>query len=317
MRSPHTISSTVPPQFVQWNVVEYLTVRFPYLPAEAWRDWVAAGNVWRNGEPCTAESLITAGDFILCTMPEWEQPEANLNYTIVYEDEWLLGINKPANLRVHSGGKFLKMNLMYQLKYARQPAYPEADSINRLDADTSGVVVVGKGPDVVRAMGHLFATQAVQKEYVALVHGRPHPAEGTIDLPIGKYPASKVRFGTAADLLAPRTARTRYAITQTWGEAYSLLHLWPETGRTHQLRVHTAAIGHPIVGDKLYQSATDEEFIHWRRHPETAPDVKLIGRHALHCARTSFTHPITNEPCTIMAPLAEDLAAVVAQLDSE
>lgn len=317
MRSPDTISSTVPAQFVQWNIVDYLALRFAYLTADDWRAWVRTGKVLRNGELCHEESLITAGDFILCDLPDWEQPIVNLDYHIVYEDEWLLGINKPADLRVHSGGKFLKMNLMYQLKYVHQPAYPEADSINRLDADTSGVVLVGKGTAVVRTMSQLFVAQAVHKQYVALVHGRPQQAEGVIELPIGKYEGSKVRFGTADHLLSPRPARTRYAVVQTWAKPdLSLLHLWPETGRTHQLRVHTAAIGHPIVGDKLYQSATDDEFIQWRRHPETAPDVALIGRHALHCLHTSFIHPFTGQPCTITAPLAADLAALVAQLNA-
>lgn len=310
--SDYKISSTVPPQFVKWRVVDYLATRFHYLSAEAWADWVAQGKVWRNGVVCTLESIVTAGDMVSCALPDWEQPEANLDYKIVYEDEWLLGVNKPANLRVHSGGAFLKMNLMYQLKYEHEPSYRAAELANRLDADTSGVVLVGKSGAVVREMGKLFAAQAVAKRYTAVVHGVPALAEGLIDAPIGKVPHTRVRFGTGENLLKPKLACTRYAIAHAdEGKQLAVLAVRPETGRTHQIRVHCASIGHPLVGDKLYLSGSDEEFVAWSEAPEHAPDAELIGRHALHCDETSFVHPFTGRPCVVRAPWPDDMARLV------
>lgn len=314
MPPPLTISSNVPSQFVRWNIVDYLATRFNYLPAERWRAWVEAGRVARNGTVCTAETIVTSGDLIRCALPDWEQPPANLNYAIIYEDEWLLGVNKPAGLRVHSGGQFLKMNLMYQLKYVHEPAYPAAELVNRLDADTSGVVLVGKGAEVVREMGRLFAAQQVHKGYLALVVGVPAAAEGVIDMPIGKVPHTRVRYGVGDGVKGAKPAVTRYAVEEAFGEGYALVRAWPETGRTHQIRVHLAAVGHPIVGDKLYRSHTEAEFMHWCQRPEAAADADLIGRQALHCGWTEFIHPFTGKTTKIEAPLAKDFAALIERL---
>ena len=313
-RSAHTISSTVPPQFKQWPIVDYLATRFNYLAAEKWQAWVEAGKVQRNNVVCTVETIVTAGDMIICELPEWEQPDANLEYEIIYEDEWILGVNKPSNLRVHSGGRFLKMNLIYQLKYEHQPAYPEAELINRLDADTSGVVLVGKRPEVVRETGKLFLHKQVEKEYVAVVVGVPTAASGEINLPVGKMPNTRVRYGVSEGAKNRKEAVTAYEIIETFGEGYALVKLRPLTGRTHQIRVHLAAIGHPIVGDKLYRSESEEQFRHWCNHPEEAADAELIGRHALHCTATAFTHPFTQEPFRVEAPLAADIAGLLTRL---
>lgn len=313
-RPAHTISSTVPPQFVSWNVIDYLATRFNYLPAEKWRAWVAAGKVQRNNVVCEVETIVTAGDMIICELPDWEQPDANLDYQIIFEDAWMLGVNKPSNLRVHSGGRFLKMNLMYQLKYEHHPAYPEAELINRLDADTSGVVLVGKAPEVVKAMGELFLHKQVEKEYVGVVVGVPAEAEGVINLPVGKVPNTRVRFGTGAGIKNPKEALTRYEVLERFGDGYALLKLKPLTGRTHQLRVHLAAVGHPLVGDKLYRSSSEEQFVRWCNHPEEAADAELIGRHALHCTATAFDHPFTAQPTWVEAPLAADMVALLEKL---
>lgn len=310
------ISSNVPPQFVNWLIVEYLAVRFNYLSREAWAEWVTAGKVHRNGQLCTLETVVTSGDVVTCAMPEWSQPFANLDYQIVYEDEWLLGINKPPHLRVHSGGKFLKMNLIYQLKFEHQPPYPDADLINRLDAGTSGVVLVGKNREAIQKLSQMFWVQEVKKEYAAVVHGVPAEKTGRITFPIGKVPGTKVRFGTT-NATNHKEASTRYEVMETAGEKFAWLTLWPETGRTHQLRVHTAALGHPMVGDVLYRSVDDPQFWHWCSHPEEFADTALITRQALHCTQTSFVHPITGEMCVISAAVAPDMVQMWEKIKHE
>lgn len=312
------ISSNVPPPFVDWNIVDYLTVRFSYLRAEEWREWVAQGNVQRNGTVCTVDTIVTRGDLVACKLPEWEQPEANLDYKIIYEDTWMLGINKPPNLRVHSGGLFLKMNLMFQLREHHDPPYPDSDLINRLDAYTSGLVLVGKDRSFIKEMGALFAEKQVVKGYTAVVHGVPAQKSGVIDLPIGQVIDSRVRYwiddGTLP-LKKIRTARTHYEVTESYGDTFATVNLWPETGRTHQLRVHLAALGHPLVGELLYITDRDDEaFVFWRENPSEAPDYDLIGRQALHCAWNEFVHPRTAVSLRLEAPLWPDIVALQNQL---
>jgi 23S rRNA pseudouridine1911/1915/1917 synthase len=312
------ISSTVPPQFVDWNIVDYLTVRFSYLTAAGWRAWVAQGHVQRNGVVCTPETMVTRGDLVACKLPEWEQPDANLDYQIIYEDEWMLGINKPPNLRVHSGGLFLKMNLMFQLREHHDPPYPNTDLINRLDAYTSGLVLVGKDRSFIKEMGALFADKQVQKGYTAVVHGLPPEQSGVIDQPIGLVDGSKMRYwvdDNTLPLSKIRDARTRYAVIESFGDRYATVELWPETGRTHQLRVHMAALGHPLIGDLLYLTHNDDEaFVFWRENPSEAPDVTLISRQALHCGWNEFVHPRTGELLRLEAPLWPDMVALQDQL---
>ena len=308
------ISSNVPPPFIDWNIVQYLTIRFGYLKAEQWHDWVAQGNVLRNGEPCTPDTIVTNGDRITCELPDWEQPEANLDYEIIYEDEWMLGINKPPNLRVHSGGLYLKQNLMFHLREYHEPPYPDVDLINRLDAYTSGLVLVGKDRDFIKEMGVLFAEKQVRKGYTAVVHAIPLQKSGVIELPIGQVVGSKMRYWVPDDTLSLtkiRDARTRYEVVETIGEQYALVNLWPETGRTHQLRVHMAALGHPLLGDLLYLTHDDDEaFVFWRENPSESPDYDLIQRQALHCRWNEFTHPRMGETMRLEAPLWPDMVAL-------
>jgi RluA family pseudouridine synthase len=184
--------------------------------------------------------------------------------------------------------------------------------INRLDKETSGVILLAKDKKTLRRMSRQFAVGTVTKTYLAIVHGTPNPASGTISLPIGKVdvPGKGDHFGI--DAVGGKTAVTHYETLKTYkihrkgrgerGEEIveiALLRLEPKTGRTHQLRVHTKALGHPIVGDKRY-GIVDEEI-------RTANGRLLLERQALHCTATSFQHPHTGAECPIAAPLPTDL----------
>jgi len=306
------VSSTVPSTFEPNSVVAYLAGRFTYLSAEAWLKLVNEGRVWRNGRLCTPSTPVHANDTIRCDLPDPDTPDVNFSYDIIYEDDWMMAVNKPPNLRVHSRGKFVTANLIYHLRHRHDPLYPAVDLVNRIDADTSGIVLLAKDKDSLRGLMRQFQQQTVKKEYWALVTGVPSSANGRIDEPIGKLRGAKVpRFGVMDE--GGKTAVTHYETIRTW-RGYALMKLRPEHGRTHQLRVHMAAIGHPIVGDALYQM-DDDSYLRYRQGGEM-PDWLLLPRQALHCRQVGFLHPKTAVYTTITAPLPKDLQEMVDRLDN-
>jgi 23S rRNA pseudouridine1911/1915/1917 synthase len=300
------VSSKVPAPFHGLSVLQYLTTRFTYLPETVWRELLESGRISCNGIPCAPASLVATGDSIGCALPDFAAPVVNLDYRIVYQDDWLLAIDKPPGLRVHSGGKFVTANLIYHLRHIHQPPFPEVHLVNRLDADTSGLVLLARDKAVLSQLMRQFADGSVDKRYLAVVSGRPSPASGSIDLPIGPVTEARVpRF--AVDRANGKVALTHYQTVRQISAAFTLLELHPATGRTHQLRVHLAAIGHPIAGDALY-TMSDDNYLAWRRNP---PPPEFFQRQALHSHRLRFFHPVRQSLCTLEAPLAADIARFI------
>ncbi len=308
------ISSSVPQAYNGFSIPDYLTGRFTYLSKEEWLKRITEGRVYCNDIPSGVDTIIEADDVIAYDMPEFTEPPADLSYSIVHEDEWLLGINKPGNLLVHHRGKSFKSNLIYHIRYVHNPPFEKAGIVNRLDRETSGVVIVAKNREALVAMNRVLASRKVVKEYRAIVKGSPKPDSGTIDMPIGRVSNSKVGYRYGVNGEKAKNAVTGYETLQRIGESYSLLRLVPETGRTHQLRVHMAATGHVIVGDKLY-GMEDDEFIEWRRDPDNFKGKLVFHRQALHCFRMSFIHPYTEKECTISAPLPEDMQQLMQEIE--
>jgi 23S rRNA pseudouridine1911/1915/1917 synthase len=300
------VSSKVPASYSETSVVNYLSTRFNYLPETAWSGFVQEGRIFCNGCRCDVATTVSKGDSIRCELPEFEAPVVNFDYTILYEDEWLLAVNKPPGLRVHSSGKFVNANLIYHLRHLHQPAYPEANLVNRLDADTSGLVLLARDKVVLSQLMRQFAEGQVVKEYLAVVAGCPCPDSGIINLPIGPVKDARVpRFGI--DSAQGKTAVTHYRTVRNLTGHLTLLELKPETGRTHQLRVHMAAIGHPIAGDALY-TMNDHDYLNTRLNPDKPTS---LPRQALHSHRLHFFHPVEQTLCTLTAPLAPDLAQFI------
>ncbi len=300
------VSSKVPASCSGMSVPAYLAARFTYLPETTWCQLVLEGRISCNGVRCDVATIVTKGDSVRCDMPDFEAPAVNLDYTIVYQDEWLIGVNKPAGLRVHSSGKFVNANLIYHLRHIHQPAYPEVNLINRLDADTSGLVLLARDKGVLSHLMQQFAKGRVVKKYLAVVAGRPCPANGTINLPIGPVKDARVpRFGI--DRAQGKAAVTHYETVRKLTDHLTLLELTAETGRTHQLRVHLAAVGHPLAGDALY-TMNDDDYLDWLHNP---PAQAPLRRQALHSHRLQFFHPIQKTVCTLTAPLAPDIAQFI------
>jgi 23S rRNA pseudouridine1911/1915/1917 synthase len=226
--------------------------------------------------------------------PAEAQPEA-IALDVLFEDADLLAINKPPGMTVHPSPGHATATLVNAI-LAHSPdlsgigGVMRPGIVHRLDRDTSGVILVAKNDAAHNALARQLKERQIEKVYAALVEGTPSPAEGVIDAPITRDPRRRERM---AIVDGGREAVTAYRVDERFTGA-SLVEARPKTGRTHQIRVHLAAIGHPIVGDRVYG--------------RTSP---LVGRQFLHALRISFDHPSTGERITVHAPLAADLDAAL------
>jgi 23S rRNA pseudouridine1911/1915/1917 synthase len=214
-------------------------------------------------------------------------------FTIAYEDEHLLVVDKPAGLVVHPARGHREGTLSQLLSgVAAGGEEDRAGIVHRLDRGTSGLLVVARSEEAHRLLQRALAARRIEREYLALVEGRPPARSGTIEAPIGRDPRMRTRMAVGGNF--PRDARTRFTLERAL-PGYSLLRLHLDTGRTHQIRVHLQAIGHPVAGDPEYGTAG------------------LLGleRQFLHAARLAFEHPLTGAPVDVRSPLPADLLAAL------
>lgn len=251
--------------------------------------------ILRNGKILRTVDKVSAGDEIIITLPQEEASfitsvEGTLD--IIYEDAHLLVLNKPCQMPVHPVKQHQTDTLANLVAYRmeqREESYVFR-AINRLDRDTSGLVIIAKDKFTANALKN-----AVYKEYLALVHGEIKEG-GTINVPIGLHDDSKI-VRHVVEHGAP--AITHYAALNS-NKEYSFLRLWLETGKTHQIRCHMSSIGHPLLGDDLYGGKRDK-----------------INRQALHCGMIRFTHPITGERLELCAPLPNDMQCILFTDDAK
>ena len=256
--------------------------------------------------PAKAGAPLEVGQRVAVTLPPPEadalQPEA-MPLRIVYEDGDLLVIDKPPGLPVHPSPGHPSHTLVNAV-LAHCPELSGVGGeerpgiVHRLDKDTSGLIIIVKNDDAHASLARQLKDRHVEKTYIALVHGRLDPREGVIDAPLGRHP---VRRKKQAVVEGGREARTRYRMLREV-DGYSLVEVRPETGRTHQIRVHFASIGHPVAGDALSGRGG-------------APPS--LRRQFLHAQRLAFRHPRTGERLELEASLAEDLAAVLDELEEK
>lgn len=274
-------------------MIDYLVDRFPYFDRVAWQARIDEGRLFVDGTLAHAAQTLAKGQVLTYRMPPVDEPPADLNWSLVAEDPWYLVANKPGNLLVHRMGKSYTSNLVYQVRTAGPADWAAADPAHRLDRETSGLVLFAKTKPALAAILNLFETRQITKEYIAIVApvaGAQVPAQGdqgTIDLPLGQTEDPVRGSFQAVGVPGARPARTHWV----WGPEVAAgrheVTLRLETGRTHQIRVHMAESGWPLVGDKLYGG------------PPAA-------RHALHARRLAFRHPFTDESVAYQAPLPPD-----------
>jgi 23S rRNA pseudouridine1911/1915/1917 synthase len=265
------------------------------------------GLVMVNGRVAKASYRIEGGETIVVKLPVSDQdstPQAeSIPLEVLYEDDYLAVVNKPAGMVVHPAFGHTSGTLVNAI-LARWPqiaAFSEpsrAGIVHRLDKETSGVILVAKTEQALESLKAQFKKRTVEKTYLALVEGVPDTPEGVINAPIGRDPNMRKRMGVLHD---GREAQTEFHVKETYGEN-SLLELHPKTGRTHQIRVHLAFIGHPVVGDTVYG---------YRKQK-----IK-ISRHFLHAASVSFTLPDTEQRFTVSAPLPDGLQNILDRLRAE
>lgn len=260
---------------------------------------------------------VRAEEHVLLWRPPWDEDPVPTDIPILYEDEDLLAVDKPALLPVHPTARYHKNTLIKLLKDARDPS-AFLSLGHRIDRETSGVLLVSKSAACDRALKKLLEDRAgIDKTYVAITWGVPRSTsrEFRVDVPLELDPDSplkvKMRVGRSPDALS---AGTRFVVEETRtrpdGRAYSRVRCDLETGRQHQIRVHLTTVGATIVGDKLY--GPDERMFARCADGELTDDDRAaleLPRHALHAARLALPHPITGARLVVEAPLPADLAA--------
>jgi 23S rRNA pseudouridine1911/1915/1917 synthase len=280
----------------------YLAEKCPELSRTQAQRLVADGLVTVNGQVAKAGLKLSAGDRLSVKLPP--PPDAPLSpeampLNIVFEDSDLLVIDKPSGLTVHPAPGHPHHTLINAV-LSHVPDLPQADDlrrpgvVHRLDKDASGLMVVAKNSRAQQRLISQFKARSVVKAYLVLVRGRVTPDDGVIEANIGRDPRHRKRMAVVADGEG-REARTQYHVVRHIGEA-TLLEVKPETGRTHQIRVHLAAIGYPVVGDKVYGSRSDK-----------------LPRLFLHACRLGFRLPSTGEYREFTSELPPDLEQVLAE----
>ncbi|HTS79228.1 MAG TPA: RluA family pseudouridine synthase [Myxococcaceae bacterium] len=237
------------------------------------------------------------------------EPDVPANVVEVYRDVHLLVLDKPAGLPIHPTARYHHNTLVKLLERRHGPGL-RADPAHRLDRETSGLLVCGRGAEASRALMRAFQSGDVHKEYLAIVEGHP-PDAFVVDAPIAEGTA-EVRIAVRIDHRAGKPARTRFAVERRFvrdAAPFALLRCFPETGRQHQIRVHAREAGFPLVGDKIYgpDPGYFDRFSKRCLEPEAWARLRL-PRHALHAARLAFPHPATSRRLDFEAPLPPDLS---------
>jgi 23S rRNA pseudouridine1911/1915/1917 synthase len=261
---------------------------------------IDAGAVTVDGQPRPKRHVLHGGERVevgeLTAAPEPESPDAP--FEIAWSDEHLLVVDKPAGVVVHPARGNRTGTLAQALRgLAKGGEDPDrAGIVHRLDRDTSGLLLVARTVEAYDALRAQMRARAITREYLALVEGRPPAREGTIDAPLGRDRRVRTRISTDTD--EPKPAITHFEIERALPHA-TLLRVRLETGRTHQIRAHLLAIGHPVLGD-----------------PEYGKPGYGLERQFLHAERLALAHPITGEPLEVRSPLPEDLRAALSRAES-
>lgn len=249
-------------------------------------------------------TIVKAGDEVIFLYPKKEDAIEDIDIPVLYEDEYLLIVDKPPLMSVHSTNPWGKNDLIQQLR--RQRNSRDLYLAHRIDRETSGIVIVTKSADISRILGNAFAGSDVEKEYTAIVFGEMKDEEGVIDLPICRDEKSAVKIKMTATHGMGVPSKTKYVVLNRF-KGFTMAKAMPRTGRQHQIRVHFSAIGHPLVGDKIYKD--EKLFLEFIQNDFTEEMQRelLLPRHALHASRISFNHPKTGIKIEIEAELSEDL----------
>ncbi len=287
------IELTVPNEQSGLRLDRYLALALPQFSRSRLQALIRAGDVLLRGKPVRIRESVRTGDIVRVTVPPLHEIDAqaeDIPLEILFEDDDLLVLNKPAGLVVHPGAGNQTHTLVNALLHhctnlSGIGGKQRPGIVHRLDKETSGCLVVAKNDGAHQQLARQFAEREVEKIYLALAAGLFKRRRGTIDAAIGRHPVERKKM--RVDLRRGRAAKTEYRVLQS-GDGVSLVECALHSGRTHQIRVHLRHLGHPIIGDALYGKKAG------------AP------RQMLHAWKLGFTHPCTQRRLFLEAPIPED-----------
>jgi 23S rRNA pseudouridine1911/1915/1917 synthase len=293
----------------------FLAERLPDCSRSFAAQLIAGEHVQVNGQPRKAGYRLKAGDVVSALLPAPQpcgfQPEP-IPLSILYEDPHILVVNKPPGLVVHpapghTSGTLVNALLHHCPDLGAIGAEIRPGIVHRLDKDTSGTLVVAKSGAALEHLGAQFKNRSVEKDYLALVHGEMAAESGTIRLPVGRHPVDRKRMSTLSR--KGREAETGWRVARRLG-GFTLLELRLKTGRTHQIRVHCAAIQRPIVGDPVYgrQKAVAKD-------PGIQALLAPVRRQMLHAWRLRLSHPHTGQSMQFESPMPQDMQELIKKLE--
>ncbi len=311
MVAAETREHRAPPEARGERLDQHLARTFPELTRSRIQGLIEAGHVLAGGRPAKAALRLRGGELLVLHIPApvAAVPVAEeLPLEVLHEDRDLVVVNKAAGMVVHPGAGHASGTLVNALLHrvkdlAGVGGELRPGIVHRLDKDTTGCLVVAKNEQTLVALQKAFKTRAVEKTYLALVHGHTK-LEGRIETLYGRHPVNRQKF--TGKVKEGKPAITAYRTRERFEDA-SLLEVDLLTGRTHQIRVHLAESGHPLLCDALYGSGR-------KAKGKVAEAQEALGRQALHAWRLAFTHPRTGKALKLEAPLPEDFKAALARL---
>jgi 23S rRNA pseudouridine1911/1915/1917 synthase len=305
------IPYVVEPNYAGWRLERYLGEKIRRLSRARIQGIILRGLICEQRlKPST---LVYPGLSFRIRRRVSEEPETPTELPILFQDEWLLVLDKPAGLPIHPTARYHAGTLVTLLR--ERFGERSAEPAHRLDRETSGLVICGRTTESCRVLGRLFLSREVHKEYLAICEGHPPEDRFIVEAPIAEG-TELIRIAVRIDPVEGKESRTRFQVLQRFtrdGEPFALLRCYPETGRQHQIRIHLNAAGFPLVGDKMYgpDPGYFDRFSKQCLEPEAWVRLRL-PRHALHAAHISFPHPGTGERVRFDASLPADLADFIA-----
>lgn len=301
---------------------QYLVAQFPDHSRSTIQRTIESGDALVNGKTVKPSYKVRHGDQITVEFPpplyNDEPPAEDIPLEVLYEDEWLAVINKPADMVVHPAKGNWRGTLVNALRFHFEKLSGvngeyRSGIVHRLDRDTTGVIVIAKDEQVHSALGIQFEMREIYKEYHALTAGVLDRDSDYIERRIKKHPHDRVKMAVTDDEEEGKSASTFYEVIERF-RGYTYCRVHPKTGRTHQIRVHLGSVGCPVLADKVYGGRDRIRLSELCADVSEEEDVELITRQALHAHRLRFTHPKTQETLDVQAPLPEDFLRLLNSL---